>query len=85
MPNLIPLTWPSLNIVNENQTGVFPIFGFLVKPLKNKNCHNYRTSNDIDMKLVPVTKLDRRNTTTLRMGMGGCYFNLPPIHHKANP
>ena len=32
--------------------------------LRNKNCHNSRTSNDVDMKLEPVTKLDKRNTTT---------------------
>ena len=25
------------------------------------NCHNSRTSYDIDMKLGPVTKLDKRN------------------------
>ena len=28
------------------------------------NCHNSRTSDDIDMKLGPVTKLDKRNKTT---------------------
>ena len=39
----------------------FWIFGqFLVK----KTCHNSRTSDDIDMKLVPVTKIDKRNKTT---------------------
>ena len=26
-----------------------------------ENCHNSRTSNDIDMKFEPVTKLDKRN------------------------
>ena len=26
-----------------------------------ENCHNSRTSDDIDMKLGPVTKLDKRN------------------------
>ena len=30
----------------------------------NKNCHNSRNSNDIDMKLTPITKLDKRNTVT---------------------
>ena len=29
-----------------------------------ENCHNSRTSADIDMKLPPVTKLDKRNKTT---------------------
>ena len=28
------------------------------------NCHNPRTSDDIDMKLEPVTKLDKKNKTT---------------------
>ena len=28
------------------------------------NCHNSRISDDIDMKLGPVTKLDKRNKTT---------------------
>ena len=26
-----------------------------------RNCHNSRTSDDIDMKLGPVTKPDKRN------------------------
>ena len=30
----------------------------------NENCHNSRTSDDIDMKLGLVTKLDKRNTAT---------------------
>ena len=42
---------------------VFLIFGFLVNPLQ-KSCHNSRTSNDLDMKLGPVTKLDKGNTAT---------------------
>ena len=29
--------------------------------LINKNCHNYGTSNDIDMKLGPATKIYKRN------------------------
>ena len=28
------------------------------------NCHNYRTRNDTDSKLGPVTKLDNRKKTT---------------------
>ena len=30
----------------------------------NKNDHNSRISHDIDMKLAPVAKLDKRNTST---------------------
>ena len=37
------------------------IFGqFLIK----ENCHNCRTSDDIDTKLVPVTKLYKKNKPT---------------------
>ena len=32
--------------------------------LIKRNCHNSRTSDDIDMKLGQVTKLDKRNKTT---------------------
>ena len=58
-----------LNLVSdieENSDGVFPIskFQFLVKSLINKDCQNSETSNDIDMKLGPVAKLDKRNTLT---------------------
>ena len=60
---LVSLTRPSLQILNKTQAGVFPISGFLFKSLINKNCHSSRTSDDIDMKLGPVTKLDKRNTT----------------------
>ena len=39
----------------------FQIFG--LSHMKG-NCHNSRTSDDIDMKLEPVTKIDKRNKTT---------------------
>ena len=35
------------------------MLGLLVKSFINKNCHNSRTSNNIDMKLGPVTKIDK--------------------------
>ena len=41
--------------------GVFPISG---QSLIKENCHNSRTSGDIDMKLGPVTKLEKRNKAT---------------------
>ena len=42
----------------------FPDFWFRVSDsLKKENCHNSRTSDDIDMKLGPVTELDERNKT----------------------
>ena len=39
-------------------------FRISVQSLIKENFHNSRTSNDIDMKLGPVTKLDKRNKTT---------------------
>ena len=39
----------------------FPICG---QSLIMENCHNSGTSNNIDMKLGPVTKLNKRNTAT---------------------
>ena len=33
----------------------------------NENCHNSRTTHDIDMKLESVTKLDKRNTATSKI------------------
>ena len=49
--------------MDRTQTAVFPISGFLVNPFQ-KNCDDSRTSNDIDMKLGPVTKLDKKNMAT---------------------
>ena len=65
MPNLVSVNrFSSLQKLNKTQTGVFSISGFLVKSLVNKSCHNSGTSRDIDMKLEPVTKLDKRNRST---------------------
>ena len=63
MPNLVFVTLPSPEVLDKNQNVPFPILGFLVKSLINKYCHDSRTSNVIDMKLRPVTKLDKRTTT----------------------
>ena len=61
---------PNLCILDKTQTGVFSILGFLVNPLSTKIViildvvMNIESSNDIDMKLGPITKLDKRKTTT---------------------
>ena len=39
----------------------FWIFG---QSFINENCHNSRTSHDIDIEFGPVNKLDKRNTAT---------------------
>ena len=59
VPNLIFLTSPNLQILGKTQMGVFPISG---QSLIKRNCNNSRTS-DNDMKLRPVTKLDKKNKT----------------------
>ena len=62
MSNMVSLTRSSLKILEKTQTGVFSISGFLVKSLIKKNWHNYRTSNDIDMK--PLDQLFRDDVVT---------------------
>ena len=47
-------------MLRKTQTGVFLISS---QSLIKENCHNSKTSRDIDMKLGPVTKLDKRNRT----------------------
>ena len=62
VPNLVSLTRSSLQILGKSQRYYrFP--GFWSIPYK-RNCHNSRTSDDIDMKLGPVTKPDKRTRTT---------------------
>ena len=60
MSNLVSLTWPSLQIE------AFSTSGILVKSLINKTVLTPETSNDIDMKLGPLSNLDNNNTTTLK-------------------
>ena len=65
MPNLVSVNrFSSLQMLNKTQTGVFLISGFLVKSPVNRSCRNSGNSKDIDMKLEPVTKLDKRNRNT---------------------
>ena len=44
------------------------IFDFRIsgKSLMKENCHKSRTSDDIDMKLGPVTKVDKRNKKNIK-------------------
>ena len=57
MPSLVFLPCPILHILGQTQTWVFPISG---QSLTNKNCHNSKTSNDIDLRLGPATKIERK-------------------------
>ena len=43
--------------------------------LIKENCHNSRTSDDIDMKLGPVTNLDKKNKTTTNKTWRWCHVS----------
>ena len=68
MANLVFLTCPNLQILSKTQTKLIRISDLQIsgQSLIKGNCHNSRTCNDIDMKLGPVTKLDKRNKTALK-------------------
>ena len=60
MPNLVFLTCSNLQILGKTQTGFLDFSQSLTKG----NCNNSRISDDIDIKLGPGAKLDKRNKTT---------------------
>ena len=66
MPNLVFLARPSLQIMDKTQKGVFPI-PISDQLLIKENCHNSRTSDDIDMKLGPTTKFNRRKSSVKKI------------------
>ena len=50
--------------IGQNSDGCLSDFRISCQSLIKENCHNSRTSDDdMDMKLGPVTKLDKRNKT----------------------
>ena len=53
----------SLDIRQNSDRGIsnFRIFG---QSLIKVNCHNFRTSDDIEMKTESVTKFEKRNKST---------------------
>ena len=51
--------------IGQNSDGGISDFRISGQSLKKENCHSSRTSDDIHMKLGPVTKLDKRNKTKL--------------------
>ena len=50
----------------QNCDRVISHFQISDQSMMKENCHNSRTSNDIDMELGPVTKIDKRNTVILK-------------------
>ena len=63
MPHLVSLTRPSLQILVKTGISNFRISG---QSHMKENCHNSRTSDNINMKLEPVTKPDKINKTTAK-------------------
>ena len=55
---------PQSPYIGQNPDGGISDFRISGKSRTNENCHNSRTSNDIDMKFEPVTKPDKGNTIT---------------------
>ena len=52
---------PQSPVIGQNSDGRIFDFHISGQSLINKNCRNSRTSHGVDMKLGPVTKLDKRN------------------------
>ena len=57
MSNLVSLTYPD---IGENLVEGISDFRISSESLIKENCHNSRASDDIDMKLGPIAKLDER-------------------------
>ena len=55
---------PQSPVIGQNSDGSISDFRISGQFLIKENLHNSGTSNDIDMKLGPVTKLDKKNKTT---------------------
>ena len=57
------LHFPQSLDIAKHFDGGFSNFRISIESLIKRNCHNSRTSDDIDMKLGSVTKLDKRKET----------------------
>ena len=51
--------------IQQNSNGDICHFRIFGQSFIKENCHNSRTGTDIDMKLGPVTKFDKRNTLVM--------------------
>ena len=56
--------FPQSPDIGQNSDGGISDFRISGQFVLNENGHNFRTSHDIDMKLGPVTTIDKRNLTT---------------------
>ena len=61
--------------IGQNSDGGISDFRISGQSLIKENCYNSRTSDDIDMKLATVTRLDKRNKTTSKTLWRYCHFS----------
>ena len=52
--------------IGQNSDGGISDFQISSQSLIKVNCHNSRTSDDIEMKLGPGTKIDKRNKKNVK-------------------
>ena len=64
VPNLVSITRPQSADIGQNSEGGISDFWISGQSLINENCHNSRASDDIDMKVGPVTRFHKKNKTT---------------------
>ena len=63
MPGFRISNSPQSPNIEQNLDRGISDFGIFGQSLIKENCHNSRTSNDVNMKFGPVTKRDKRNKT----------------------
>ena len=77
----------SPDIEQNSDRGIFN-FWISGQSLTKVNCHNSRTSDDIEMKLVPVAKLEKTNKQRQKnLTMTSCqqiFMSLPFFQFMAN-
>ena len=57
--------------IGQNPDNCITDFRISGQPFIKVNCHNSRTSDDIEMKLVAVTKINKTNKTTSKKFVDG--------------
>ena len=55
--------------IGQNSDGGISDFQISGQSFTEENCHNSRTSNDIDVKLGPATKLEKNTATSKKFGV----------------
>ena len=66
--------------IGQNSDGDIFHFRISGQSLIKENCHNSRTSDDIDMKLGPETTFDKRNkSTSKKLTMKSCREIVTPL------